>query len=102
MKNPWKLIFILINFRRSEEITVQDNETVHAKVKKTFYDESNGTFYDESNGTFDDDSNGTLYDELNGTFYAELIKASENLTMFDYEIGYFKDRQTEVRNTLEG
>ena len=86
MKNPWKLIFILINFRRSEEITVQDNETVHAKVKKTFYDESNGTFYDESNGTF----------------YAELIKASENLTMFDYEIGYFKDRQTEVGNTLEG
>ena len=78
MKNPWKLIFILINFRRSEEITVQDNETVHAKVKKKFYDESNGTFY------------------------AELIKASENLTMFDYEIGYFKDRQTEVGSTLEG
>ena len=62
----------------------------------------NGTLFDESNGTFYDESNGTFYEELNGTFYAELIKASENLTMFDYEIDYFKDRQTEVRNTLEG
>ena len=93
MKNPWKLIFILINFRRSEEITVQDNETVHAKVKKTFYDELNGTFYNELNGT--------LHDELDGTFYVKPIKASENLTTFEYEIAYFKDRETEVRNTLE-
>ena len=74
MKKPWKfLICILINFGYSEEIAVEDTETLHAKVRNKFYEESNGKFYSEPN------------------------KTSGNLTTFGYEIAHFNDTFAEVR-----
>ena len=75
MKKPWKIaLCILINFGRSEGITVEDKEAIYTNVKEIFTD---GKIFDES------------------------YKTSENLTTFEYEIVHFNNTHAEVRHTFE-